>query len=381
MPRRKSLGFLITALGLVATAVTGARTSGRSGDEEAALNLLVKAFDRVSPRNVIAVMRMSLDSSEQRETVQVEISQDGRQRIEVIEPLQRSGVIILELGELRETYDPDKHTLVIGRSMAADLFKPNERLRLVRRNYRVRITRDVIIAGRKIVRIDATSHYPEVGGASIYIDPVSYFVMRVDAVSAAGKRVKRFDTTTVSYPATLSEDTFVLKEVNMSTERESDPIPVSNIAEAARKVGFHPLKSSGLPFGFVIRKTYVRLDPAKTIGFNLSDGLTAATIFEFDLKHCPASVRTGIQEDMRKRPLDYFRSGDTVVGIVSNLAPKARKKLLDSFRPVRHTSMNDPENFFNGDGAIDLSLGLGTNPGCERVTRYRRMWRTQPQLG
>src|ERR1039457_1584645 len=149
MPRRKSLGFLITALGLVATAVTGARTSGRSGDEEATLNLLVKAFDRVSPRNVIAVMRMSLDSSEQGETVQIEISQDGRQRIEVIGPLQRSGVIILELGELRETYDPDKHTLVIGRSMAADLFKPNERLRLVRRNYRVRITRDVMMAGRK----------------------------------------------------------------------------------------------------------------------------------------------------------------------------------------------------------------------------------------
>jgi len=381
MPRRKSFGFLFTALGLVATAATGARTNRQPVHEESALQLLVKAFDRVSPRNVAAVMRMSLDHPDDRETVQVQIAQDGRQRVEVVEPLQRSGMIILELGELREIYNPDKHTLSIGRSTAADLFKPDERLRLVRRNYSVRLTHDVEIASRKVVRIDAMSHYPDVGGASIYIDPVSYFVMRVDGVTASGTHTRHFDTTTVSYPPTLPVDTFVLKVVTATTIRESDPIPATNIAEAARKVGFSPLKPSSLPFGFVIRQTYVRLEPAKTIGFNLSDGLAAATLFEFDLKHAPASVRDGIRDDRRKRPDDYFTSGDIIVGIVSNLAPKARKKLLDAFRPGHHTSMNDPEKFFNGGCEIDLSQGLGTNPGRQCVTRYRRMWRTQPQVG
>ncbi|MHB8635729.1 MAG: LolA family protein [Fimbriimonadaceae bacterium] len=385
MPRPKPLGFLITALGVVAcTAASGAGRTLAAGDKESALRLLVKAFDRVSPRNIVAVMRMSLDRPKDFQTVEVQIAKDGRQRVTVLHPIQQAGMIILELGEFRWIYNPDKRSLTIGRSASADLFDPSERLRLVRRNYTVRMTRDIALANLKtVVRIDATSHYPEVGGASVYIDPASYFVMRVDAVTGSGVRINRFDTSNVAYPASLPPDIFRLKGVEInSTTRESDPVAVRTLEEAKRLADFTPLAPHALPFGFVIRKKYVRLDSSyNTIGFNLSDGLAAATVFEFDLRQRPADVRSGILQNMQKGPDDYFRTGDTVVGIVSNLEPKARKRLLSSFRPRRRTSLNETENRLIDGLGRDLSRLLGTISGQRLVTPYRRMWRTRPQFG
>jgi outer membrane lipoprotein-sorting protein len=378
MRRPKPLGVLITALGMAAATAAGAP----SGDEESALRLLVKAFDRVSPKNVDAVMRMSMDTSDERQTVQVQIARDGRQRVEVVAPLHRARMIILELGEIRQIYNPDKRTLSTGRSMTIDLFDPSERLRLVRRNYTVRITRNLALANLKnVVRIDATSRYPDVGGASIFVDPESYFVLRVDSVMPSGERIKRFDTTKVTYPASLDSSTFKLDGVDIgSTIMESDPVPVRTLDNARRLAGFTALAPHALPYGFVVRKMYVN-PKYKTISFNVSDGLAAATVYQLDLRNGPADKRGSIRADMSKRPDDFFSSGDIVVGIVSNLGPKARRRLLEAFRRPRRTSLNDTENFFIDGGTLDLSLGIGTISPCVGVTTFRRMWRIDRQVG
>ncbi|HLK15253.1 MAG TPA: hypothetical protein VKT78_10640 [Fimbriimonadaceae bacterium] len=373
-----SVGLLLTALGLVAAAATGARAR----DDESALRLLVKAFDRSSPKNIDAIMRMSLDSPGERQTVQVRIAKDGRQRVEVIEPLSRKGLIILELELYREIYNPDKGTLSIGRSMQADLFDPSERLRLVRKNYSLKMIHGVELAHRRVVRIDATSRYADVGGARIFIDPDSYFVMRVDTVSNTGDVTRKFETTTVSYPADLPPGIFDLSGERVTVIHETDPEPVSNASEAARKAGFRPLMSHELPYGFISRKMYVHNNTSyKTIGFNLSDGLAAATIFEFDLRHCPADVVKQIHAEMRSRPNDFMTEQGITIGIVSDVCPKARKKLLEAFRPRHRSALNDAEKFFIDGTDPALSVGPGTVPSTRCVTTYRRVWRNRPQFG
>ena len=377
MPRRNVSCQLATGLGIAVAALAGAH----AGDHEDALRLLVKAFDRISPRNVTAVMQMSLDKPGKKQTVRVQIAKDGRQRVEVLEPIQQAGIIIVEIDDIRYLYNPDTETLTIGRSMSADLFKPSDRLKLVRRNYTLAIVRDVELANRRVVRVDATSRYPDVGGASIFIDPASSFVMRVDSLPSPGHRVKRFETTAVSYPATMPDSTFDLG-ISKITKHESEPFIVRSVAEAARKAGFRPLGPRVLPYGFVIRKIYYKADSRyTTIGFDLSDGLAAATVFEFDLRQSPADVRKGITEDMRSHPDDYLRFGDTVVGIVSDLGPKARARLLHSFAPSGHTLMNEAEKPFNGRTPLTFVLAFGTNPGLGRVTPYRSLWRTRPHIG
>ena len=272
---------------MIATAATGARTNLGTRNEEGALRLLVKAFDRISPRNIVATMRMSLDNPRDRQTVQVQIAKDGRQRVEVVEPLQQSGVVIVEDGDTRMIYNRDKHTLSVGRSMTADLFEPSERLRLVRKNYTVTLIRNVEMANRKVVRIDAMSRYTDVGGARIFIDPTSFFVMGVDAVDQSAHVSKRFDTIAVSYPEDMPDSTFDVT-VDAKRIREIDPVPVKSVGDAARKAGFRPLGPRELPYGFALRKIYIRIGSEySTISFNLSDGLAAATVFEYNLSKCP----------------------------------------------------------------------------------------------
>jgi hypothetical protein len=70
-----------------------------------------------------------------------------------------------------------------------------------------------------------------------------------------------------------------------------------------------------------------------------------------------------------------------VVGIVANLGSQARRKLLGSFRPKRHTSMNDAENPFIEAPALELCPRIGTISPRAFVTSFRRMWRKRPQFG
>lgn len=381
MPRRNGFGILVAALGLIAAQSPDARAAGRRQDVEGALRLLVRAFDRKSPRNVVAVMRMSLNAPGAQQTVKVQISTDGRQRIDVIEPLQQSGVVIVDHDDIREVFSPDSHTLSIGRSMVSEMFRPEERLALVRRNYRLTTARRVPIAHRSAVRIDATSKYADVGSSSIYIDPETWFVMRVETV-AGGHRSRRFDTTTVEYPVSLPAGTFDIHVSDAKTIRQSDPIPVQSIREAERHIGFRPSSPGRLPFGFVMRKIYYRADPGyTTIGFNMSDGVASATVFEFDLAKCGKACREQIGADMKARPNDYIRVGRIIVGIVSDLGPKARRKLLTAFGDRGHTSLNDAEKALTSPSLPVFSAGPGTNRAGSAVSPFRSMWQSHQSIG
>lgn len=377
MQRRSRLGLLASALGLAAVAAAGTQQPSKAADADSAMRLLVKAFDRYSPKNIVAIMRMGLQNAATKQTVRVQIAKNGNQRVEVVEPLPQSGIVILEHDDIREVFNPDKHTLSIGRSMSANMFSPSERLRLVRRNYNVTLTRHVRMAQRNVVRIDAMSKYREVGGFDIYIDPDSYFVMRVDGVSMSGTRVKRFETMSVAYPDELPPDTFNLSVRDAKVTRESDPVPSRTLEAAARKAGFHPLAPGALPFGFVIRELYWRADARyATISFDISDGLAAATVFEFDLSHSPITVRDGIRAARSRHPDDYLQVGDIVVGIVSDLGPAARRKLLKAFGHTRHHTEREAEKVFNGASGPALSSGFGTFCTAVLVMPFRSVWRS-----
>jgi hypothetical protein len=203
-------------------------------------------------------------------------------------------------------------------------------------------------------------------------------VLRVDSVAADGTKTRRFDTESVNYPPSLPSSTFELSGGTFTSSHEAIPVPVKNLTEARTKAGFVPLAPHALPFGFVVRKAYIRVaENYKTIGFNISDGLTAATVFEFSSKACSPSVR----QEMKMRLNDFFQSGDTIVGIVSDLDPKIRAKLLKAFKPGHPTSLREAEEPFNNFIEPFKSARAGTALRSFDVAILGSRWRKQSPLG
>lgn len=303
----------------------------RTDTQEQALRLLVHAFDATSPKNIEAIMHMPIEGSNGFQTVRVLISRDGKQKLTVLQPLDRAGLVILDIGDTREVYDPDKGELTVGQSPAASLFDPAQRLQLVRSNYRVSMSRGVKVAGQIAVRIDAQSKHPQVGALDIFVDPASYFVYEVDHVDAKGRRTVRYDTKAVAFPDSIDPAAFTITG-HVTTRHQASPIPVRDLAEARMKAGFAPVVPTRLPNGFIVRRTYVRLDPEyKAIGLELSDGLASATVFQFPRKGAPESLRKAIKGG----DVTYFERSGVIVAIFSELPATLREKLLTAFRPGR----------------------------------------------
>jgi outer membrane lipoprotein-sorting protein len=297
-----------------------------------AVNLLIRALDRIGLKNVVAVMEIPEPAQGKAQAsvqvVKVVVSLDGRQKMTVLEPLQQSGLIVVQDGRTRQIFNPDTKTLS---SVAVDdTLDPSLRRRLILSNYRVTSTDGVRIAGQEATRIDLKSKRIDGESTQVFVDPTSLFVLKVVEHCSTGQTLLRFQTRSVSYPRSLDAGAFdITTPQGVTSQPEQTPMPVRSTAEAQRRAGFRPVMPKALPYGFVVNKTYVKkTSEYRSVGFELTDGLAMAVVFEFPAKNVPASLKA----QMRSPQSEFIRRGNLYIGVFTDLSPEVRKRLLAAYR-------------------------------------------------
>ncbi|AIE84944.1 hypothetical protein OP10G_1576 [Fimbriimonas ginsengisoli Gsoil 348] len=248
-------------------------------------------------------------------------SKAGKQRWVVTKPLRFAGRECVDDGERQLMYFPDRRQLTDQQSAAKAPCDAPEKIALAKRNYTFQIASRETIAGRNTVCVTAIPRNPDLLVRNYFIDEEAAYPLRVETVGTDGRANVMFDTKFIEYPAKLPNSVFKLSAVlgNVHKITYNPPETMSRI-KARAMVGFVPLIPNGLPMGFKVQE--LQYNPGsewKSVMVRLTDGLARATVYQWKGQDIEFPDST---------PGEY--NGIKLL-IVSDLGPKVRQKLLQTF--------------------------------------------------
>jgi len=280
-------------------------------------------------KNVLALMTVpSRDKSIGFRQMSIAINTAGCERTDFLGPGRGYGMVIIDCLDSRTIFNPRRRTLIISPS-PRQTENLHHRLHLIDQNYRLSLERGVS-HGLSIVVITAKPKNAGLESHKIYIEPKSHFVMRLDLISPEGKDAMSYETTSLSFPTSLPANTFSIEiPASVRTEHFDQPAPVPDVASARQLLHTEPVVPSHLPMGFEIQAMYQsRMAKQTTLGFEITDGLGSASIFEVAESRAP--------EDLRKKLNNHDpmvkRVGGVIVQMYTAIPPRAAIKLLDSWK-------------------------------------------------
>jgi hypothetical protein len=314
--------------------------------------LFAKSLQKESPVNVVAVIKM-MDPHGRAQSGTMTCDQRGRQRIKITSPIESAGLEVLLLGDTTEVYQPDAHRLHVTPSPGGEALGYKKRLKLLKQNYDIKLAEGFYKAGRKAVRLTATSKHPGLGSVELYVDPETQFVLMASHTGVGEAPHTLYMAINVSYPDDLPEDTF-----NLRTERDTlvvqDPVPVrvNGATEAKGLLGIAPVLPSHLPLGFTVTRMYYsqtqvsvgRSDdnqvPFRALAMEISDGAVSATIHEIRKDQLSPKILAAL----RSHCSPLLEVNGLVIIAKGEFGISAQKELLEGLRKAaegghHHTSL------------------------------------------
>jgi len=253
----------------------------------------------------------------------LQMSSDGKVRRTVLQPLRMQGIVSIDDGKSWMTLMPDHRQVMIQDSPM--LFKQDvrERIALIDQNYEVRFDKRASIAGRPVRIVQAVPRAKELPSKRFHIDDETYVILKQEIIESSGRERVLFDTLMVTYPP-RQDSSLYRRPSNYKVVRCEAPKRVSNPESIKGRVGFEPRSPEDLPYGFVIVEwNLLGEEHAPFLGARLSDGLSYATVYQWD-----ASKRSG----------KSFNGGSGVVidgigiSVMGDIPRSVRTKIVEVFR-------------------------------------------------
>lgn len=212
---------------------------------------------------------------------------NGANKITVLSPLSKQGHTIVDDGRQWTSYDPDRELVVIQDSPVARVSKADieKRFEILKRNYS--LTKEGVdrVAGRLAVRVALQPKADElVFSRRYWIDVDKFVLLRVEWTDPSGKSQVVSDTLTISFPDSISEETFKPKFLGRpETVRVQAPTRVDSIAVLSREVGFKVVTPERMPAGLTFTGADVIKGRRVTMAaLRYTDGATNITIYQAD---------------------------------------------------------------------------------------------------
>lgn len=316
---------------------------GLAARQEDPYHLVAMAFDRKSPVNVEAVVRV-LGPHGHKETVKLLADKQGRQRMTVLLPIDEGGMEVLLLGDTTEVYEPDKNRLHITPTVAISSLTRSKRESLLRKNYVLTERTGYYVAGHSAVRITAKPKHSGQGVSEFYIDPTAHVVLRFEQSNGSGTERTLYEAVHVEYRSSFPSDAFELRPKDgVTVMEESVPTEVTSASQAKRLLGAKPLIPRSLPLGFEVTRMYYSEQKGhseddddeettlRALDLEINDGIVTATIHEFERDKVPDHILEALEHQHQP----FVVIGKLLVAIRGHISEDTGRQILNALNKHR----------------------------------------------
>lgn len=305
---------------LVVMAAAGSAIAGPWPDARAR-DLLLKSMERSRCFNVSAIL--TREGSGGIMQLKLEQSEDGFERQTILQPLSMQGVSTVDDGKRWMTLWPDERRVLRQDSPRLWQADPEDRIRLADRNYRLTITSEDRIAGRRALCVSAVPRSKEMATRRYYLDERTGFILRSELVDENGEVVLLQDTKAISFPDDIPKCCEMISSKGMRVMERTSPMALKPGASTRSLVGFEPVLPGNLPFGFVIHaKQIIGDENRRYVAVRITDGLVSATIYQY--KSDGDERKRGSSDERREAAGVGFR-------VVGELTSAAKSQILSRF--------------------------------------------------
>jgi outer membrane lipoprotein-sorting protein len=251
---------------------------------------LRRSFDRKPPNNVKAVVEQGGPGG-RGGPMKFTMWRDsgGRRRTEVVIPLAMQGRIFIDDGVNWTTFFPDTKVLRVHPA-PSDSEDVDERMKLIKDNYRLEIDSKTKVAGRSAIRVVAhPSKSNDLETQRFYLDSSTFTPLKIETVDGLGNVSVQFVVRHIEFPKNFDKSIFDLPVVDGVRREVGSPFtPLKNKEDTQRRLGFRPAMPRSLPLGFK-RQAADLMDwhGITPIGIRVSDGLVRLFVLQFKIGDGP----------------------------------------------------------------------------------------------
>lgn len=277
--------FLVALIGLSALAA--------GSHAQSALDLLRASLETRSSVRASMLQSQSLGpSSSERTMLKVEMDGQNRVRRTVLQPLRLQGQVILDDGRTLTIIAPDSKAVNQLPSPAARMTPIDLRMELIGRNYRVSRSRGETIAGRPTTLVTCRPVNRGMPTRRIWLDRETLVPLRIQS-TVDSTTTLLLDTLSFEVPRSMPAELFEAQiPAGYSVVRISPPARVQTEQEADARLNFRSWIPRSVPMGFVAESVEVLASrPSGLLAIRLSDGFHSATLYQWDPRRLPDSMR------------------------------------------------------------------------------------------
>lgn len=266
------------------------------------------------------------------ETVRVRRDQaaNGANKVLVLAPIPKQGFAIIDDGQKRVSYNPDRKELTIQDSplLTQGHNDADRRYRLLLQNYTITQEAEVKLAGRKAARVKLAPRATKYLYTRRYwIDNSKYVLLRVEWADPDGEKQVLSDTLSIEFPKSLPSDVFEQRFVGRPKEiRIRAPVKQPSLASLAKAVDFAPINPVSLPYGFLFIGADAITRPRRTMAaLRYTDGAANITVYQVEAK-------SGNPPWHGQKGFASVKVDNVWVGIDGDVPAEGKGSILASFR-------------------------------------------------
>lgn len=288
--------FLLAAMGMVAPALLNPiELSGTS-------ELRRLLTDQNNVHGIFVQRRVSVDAS-QKYTIKLEIAKSFGTQFTILQPISSQGVSSIDDGKTLRNYLPDKKQIVVQPSPLSFYAPLDERMKLIQKNYNVTLAAPVAVAGRACSVVVMSAKAPQIPDRRLSIDAKENALLRYELLEGKKVTLVLVETLAVEYPTTPRRKPFEFSAAkSVDIVRSWGPKTITDIKFAAAAVGFEPRITKSLPYGFTVQAQQM-VGEAKDpfVSIRLSDGMSMATVYQWDPKRYDQGAPAGMKAQFKDR--------------------------------------------------------------------------------
>ena len=299
------------------------RLKGATGSDRAQ-QLLEEAMGRVPRMNVRAIIVQQDFASKVMQQIKVEMSRGGKIHQIVLAPLSFQGIELVDDGVRTLTYTPDDHCVIEQPSARQDADDVPFRMKLVRRNYELKIDRKDRVAGRAALVIKAVPKDDDLPTRCYTVDEKTGFLLRLETCREGADPVMNFEAKVVEFPSDFPENTFRLDASLGTLHRKFEPrcVPPGSGDKLVEDLRFQPVIPNNLPCGFEVQELQASSDSVPALAIRVTDGLAKATVLEWRSR----SPHSGAPEGTL-----VANTGRLTILISGDIPKEVKDRILETF--------------------------------------------------
>lgn len=207
-------------------------------------------------------------------------------RYDYLQPPNRVGETVVDNGQFRWHYIPNRNVIQVGPSTISQLAQRIRQLlnRLSRLALNVRLVGPATIAGRNCeeLEIDSQSN-PPVVMRRFWVDVANGAQLRIEQYDNQGIEKTTSYFTDISYNPQITRATFSAPPVPANVVTEAPPVysAIMTVDQASQMAGFQALQPQYMPDGFRFQSAAItQFGNSKVIGLRYANGVAVLSLFE-----------------------------------------------------------------------------------------------------